>query len=110
MLAGDLGAVATAALYVGERRAASVQADALCGRSSRCSRNLRRTLRPRSSGSMRLAVEWKFDGARLQVHVHGDEVRAYTRNLADVTDQRSRGRGGSGAGSSLGRLRSSTGR
>jgi DNA ligase-1 len=31
------------------------------------------------------AVEWKLDGARLQVHRLGDEVRAYTRNLADVT-------------------------
>jgi ATP-dependent DNA ligase I len=33
------------------------------------------------------AVEWKLDGARLQVHRLGDEVRAYTRNLADVTER-----------------------
>ncbi len=33
------------------------------------------------------AVEWKLDGARLQVHRLGDEVRAFTRNLADVTDR-----------------------
>jgi ATP-dependent DNA ligase I len=33
------------------------------------------------------AVEWKLDGARLQVHRIGDEVRAFTRNLADVTDR-----------------------
>jgi DNA ligase-1 len=33
------------------------------------------------------AVEWKLDGARLQVHRKGDEVRAFTRNLADVTDR-----------------------
>ena len=32
-------------------------------------------------------VEWKLDGARLQVHRRGDEVRAFTRNLADVTDR-----------------------
>jgi DNA ligase-1 len=31
------------------------------------------------------AVEWKLDGARLQVHVQGGEVRAFTRKLADVT-------------------------
>jgi DNA ligase-1 len=30
-------------------------------------------------------VEWNLDGARLQVHRLGDDVRAYTRNLADVT-------------------------
>jgi DNA ligase 1 len=33
------------------------------------------------------AVEWKLDGARLQVHRDGEEVRAFTRNLADVTDR-----------------------
>ena len=33
------------------------------------------------------AVEWKLDGARLQVHRAGDEVRAFTRSLADVTDR-----------------------
>jgi DNA ligase-1 len=31
------------------------------------------------------AVEWKLDGARIQVHRSGDEIRVYTRNLADVT-------------------------
>jgi DNA ligase-1 len=30
-------------------------------------------------------VEWKLDGARVQVHKSGDEVRVYTRNLNDVT-------------------------
>jgi DNA ligase 1 len=30
-------------------------------------------------------VEWKLDGARIQVHRLGDEVRVFTRNLADVT-------------------------
>ena len=33
------------------------------------------------------SVEWKIDGARLQVHRLGAEVRAFTRNLADVTDR-----------------------
>jgi DNA ligase-1 len=31
------------------------------------------------------SVEWKLDGARVQVHRDGDEVRVYTRNLNDVT-------------------------
>src|SRR5688572_28547658 len=31
------------------------------------------------------AFEWKLDGARVQVHKAGDEVRIYTRNLNDVT-------------------------
>jgi ATP-dependent DNA ligase I len=33
------------------------------------------------------AVEWKLDGARIQVHRSGNEVRAFTRNLADITDR-----------------------
>jgi DNA ligase-1 len=33
-----------------------------------------------------VALEWKMDGARIQVHKMGDEVRIYTRNLNDVTD------------------------
>lgn len=31
------------------------------------------------------ALEWKVDGARVQVHKAGDDVRVYTRNLHDVT-------------------------
>jgi len=33
------------------------------------------------------SVEWKLDGARIQAHRAGDEVRLYTRNLNDVTDR-----------------------
>jgi DNA ligase-1 len=32
-----------------------------------------------------VSVEWKLDGARIQVHKSGDEVRVYSRNLRDVT-------------------------
>jgi DNA ligase-1 len=31
------------------------------------------------------SVEWKLDGARVQAHRRGDDVRLYTRNLNDVT-------------------------
>jgi DNA ligase-1 len=33
------------------------------------------------------AVEWKLDGARIQVHKQGREVRAFTRNLADMGER-----------------------
>ncbi len=33
------------------------------------------------------SVEWKLDGARIQAHRAGDDVRLYTRNLNDVTDR-----------------------
>jgi DNA ligase-1 len=32
-----------------------------------------------------VAFEWKLDGARIQVHKQGAEVRIYTRNLNEVT-------------------------
>ncbi|MGB3732802.1 ATP-dependent DNA ligase [Microbacterium sp.] len=31
------------------------------------------------------SVEYKMDGARIQVHRHGDEVSVFTRSLADIT-------------------------
>ncbi len=34
----------------------------------------------------RAAVEWKVDGARVQVHRRGSEIRVFTRNLRDITD------------------------
>jgi DNA ligase 1 len=33
------------------------------------------------------SVEWKLDGARIQVHRRGDQVEIYTRNLNPVTDR-----------------------
>jgi DNA ligase-1 len=33
------------------------------------------------------SVEWKLDGARVQAHRAGDEVRLFTRNLNDITER-----------------------
>ncbi len=33
------------------------------------------------------SVEWKLDGARIQVHRSGDEVQIFTRNLNDITSR-----------------------
>lgn len=33
------------------------------------------------------SVEWKLDGARIQAHRSGGEVKLFTRNLNDVTDR-----------------------
>ncbi len=32
-----------------------------------------------------VSVEWKLDGARIQVHRMGDEIRVFTRNQNDIT-------------------------
>ena len=38
------------------------------------------------------SFEYKLDGARIQVHKVGDEVKVYSRTLRDVTHRRARGR------------------
>jgi DNA ligase-1 len=86
MLSGDLGEVAEAALGGG--------ADAL----SLFRLELLRPIQPmlaqtaddvrEALGRARpAAIEWKLDGARIQAHRLGDEVRLFTRNLADITDR-----------------------
>jgi DNA ligase 1 len=84
MLAGDLGVVAQAALTEGE---AGLQQYGL---------QLFRPVQPMLAdsaadvdaalGALGSAVmEWKLDGARIQVHRQGDRVAVYTRNLNDVS-------------------------
>jgi DNA ligase-1 len=84
MLAGNLGTVARVALTEG--------ADGL----GRLAVALHRPVQPMlaqpaddiADALSRLgtaALEWKVDGARVQVHKAGSEVKVYTRNLNDVT-------------------------
>ena len=35
----------------------------------------------------RVSIEWKLDGARIQVHRSNDDVTVFTRNLNDITDR-----------------------
>ncbi len=35
----------------------------------------------------RAAVEWKYDGARVQVHFDGEDARLFSRNMEEVTDR-----------------------
>ena len=86
MLAGDLAAVAAAALAQGSAGLARFSLtlfQPVQPMLARTAADLAEAL----AGLGTAAVEWKLDGARLQVHRTGTEVRAYTRNLADVTDR-----------------------
>ncbi len=84
MLSGDLGRVALVALTEGEA--------GLQGIGLQVGRGIQPML---ASGAPDVAtaladiglasVEWKLDGARIQVHRDGDDVRVYTRNLNDIT-------------------------
>jgi DNA ligase-1 len=86
MLAGDLPHAAALALAGGEDALRAVTLDVL------------RPIKPmlaspaadvaEAVGALgRVSVEWKLDGARIQAHRAGDEVRLYTRNLNDVTSR-----------------------
>jgi DNA ligase 1 len=83
-LAGDLPAVAGAALHGG--------AAALAEFGVRLFRPLQPMLAQPASDIddalarlQRAAFDYKLDGARVQVHKSGDEVRVYTRRLNEVT-------------------------
>jgi DNA ligase-1 len=86
MLAGDLGAVAAAAIEGGSPALAGFRLSLLTplqpmlAQSAEDVRSAFERIRP-------AAVEWKLDGARIQIHRRDDEVRVFTRNLADVTDR-----------------------
>ena len=84
MLRGDLGAVATIALTEGEPGLAALRL--------RVGRPLQPMLaQPAADIAAALAkvhpaaVEWKLDGARIQVHRDGHDVAVFTRTLDDVT-------------------------
>jgi DNA ligase 1 len=36
-------------------------------------------------GGARFALEYKFDGARVQIHKRGDEIKLFSRQLSDIT-------------------------
>jgi DNA ligase 1 len=40
----------------------------------------------RELGGSQIALEWKLDGARVQAHKDGGQVRLYTRTLNEITD------------------------
>jgi ATP-dependent DNA ligase I len=84
MLRGDLGAVAAIALRDGRAgldavtlRVGTPLAPMLAGTAPDVGAALEK-IAP-------AAVDWKLDGARIQVHRDGDEVAIFTRTLDDVT-------------------------
>lgn len=84
MLSGDLGETARAAL--------ADDADALAAIGLEVGRPVLPMLASTAatpSAALEItgtaSVEYKLDGARIQVHRHGDDVGVYTRSLADIT-------------------------
>ncbi len=86
MLSGDLGATARLALIEGEAALRNVSLQVL-----QPVMPMLAATAPDVGAAIestgRASVEWKLDGARVQVHRDGDDVRIYTRNLNDVTER-----------------------
>ena len=92
MLAGDLGAVASAVCAGGEQALAALTSYRLeifrpvQPMLADSAANLEEGIAAAAGGGP-VAIEWKLDGARIQVHRAGDRVAIYTRNLNDVTSR-----------------------
>lgn len=84
MMAGDLGAVARAALEHGEA-ALSAFSVRLFQPVQPMLADTADTIDEALASLGEAALEYKMDGARIQVHKAGGEVRVFTRNLRDVT-------------------------
>ncbi|KRA23957.1 DNA ligase [Microbacterium sp. Root61] len=84
MLSGDLGETARLALTGTAEELAAV--GLVVGRPVM---PMLASTAPTAAAAMEItglaSVEYKLDGARIQVHRDGDEVRVFTRNLADIT-------------------------
>ncbi len=86
MLRGDLGAVAESALAQGAAGIARLRLSVLTPLQPMLAQTAAGV--PDAFARIRpAAVEWKLDGARIQVHRLGEEVRVFTRSLADVTER-----------------------
>jgi DNA ligase-1 len=84
MLAGDLGTIAAAAIEGSSEALARFRLSPM----TPVQPMLAQTADDVPAAFDRIspaAVEWKLDGARIQIHRLGDEVRVFTRNLAEVT-------------------------
>ena len=84
MLAGDMVRVAVVALSEGEPGLAAIRLELLTPVKLMLAQSAE-TVAEVFSRYQTIAIEYKFDGARIQVHRAGDEVRVFTRNLNDVT-------------------------
>ena len=84
MMAGDIARVARAALETGRSRAGAIRRPALSAHPADA-RAVGRRRREALAGLGEAALEYKMDGARVQVHKSGDDVIVYSRSLKDVT-------------------------
>jgi len=85
MYAGSLGTVARVALVEGAAGLARFQLELFAPVAPMLAQTAADVGEALRELAGEVAFEWKMDGARIQVHKRGDDVRLYTRTLNDVT-------------------------
>jgi DNA ligase 1 len=85
MYSPSLGAVASAALLEGAGGLAKFQLELFSPVSPMLAQTAADVAEALQEIHGEAAFEWKMDGARIQVHKLGDEVRIYTRSLNDIS-------------------------
>ena len=85
MFAGNLGRVATAALTGGVAALGAFQLEVFAPVAPMLAQTAATVGEALRELGGEAAFEWKMDGARIQVHKAGGDVRIYTRGLNDVS-------------------------
>ncbi len=85
MYAGDVGTVAAAALFQGEPGLRQFQLQLFAPVAPMLAQTAPDVATALAELTGEAAFEWKMDGARIQVHKDGSEVRIYTRALNEIT-------------------------
>lgn len=85
MLRGDLPAVAAAAMSGGSEALAAFRLEVGCALAPMLAQTASSVGEALADLGAPVAFEAKLDGARIQIHKRGSEVRLFTRSLDDVT-------------------------
>jgi DNA ligase-1 len=86
MLLGDIGKVAQIAIVSGEKGLQNVQLELFTPIKSMLAEMMYSIEDIFTSHPEQIAFEYKFDGARVQIHIHHNKVKIYSRRLTEVTE------------------------
>ena len=86
MLTGNIGEVALVSVTLGEKGLEGIKSELFVPLKPMLAETADEPEEAIEEHGGRTVFEYKFDGARVQIHRLGDEVRIYSRRLSDVTE------------------------
>ncbi|MCW4012684.1 MAG: ATP-dependent DNA ligase [Candidatus Bathyarchaeota archaeon] len=86
MMTGDIGKVAETAVEQGEAGLLSLEATLFVPLKPMLANTAETPMEALEDYGGEAVFEYKYDGARIQIHRKGDEVRVFSRRLSDVTE------------------------